>query len=297
MLRHLKMELKRDQAQQQQLASLACAGRENAPTTTKVSSTKQHSQLSLLDRRLPATPIIDTSSSAAAAAGKAPKRQRGRRSSKPQMEKRRRARINDSLETLKSYVLNDPATLEGLGIDERELEPQLMDWSSSGEPLSSEATGERERALAARILQTSGLIHRHRGRKNPNKLEKADILELAVDYVKRLHARRNQPTAGHPSPAMRELRVSVGGSGLSPKSGLAPLSHASAMLTPPPSSGGSASNCSAASNLLLHAPHPSYQCHPHQPLLSIANQMPIDLSSKRPHEEAPGCWRPWHRAA
>lgn len=107
-------------------------------------------------------------------ASKSQKRVRGRRSSKPLMEKRRRARINQCLDILKSYVLTDSSNLSELGID----------------TMSSE--NQDEETIARKILKSSGLIHRHRGRKNPNKLEKADILELTVDYVRRLHEQRDQ---------------------------------------------------------------------------------------------------------
>lgn len=103
------------------------------------------------------------------------KRVRGRRSSKPAMEKRRRARINECLNILKSYVLNDSTNLNRLGIDLTAGENQLD-----------------EESIACHILKSSGLINRHRGRKNPNKLEKADILELTVDYVRRLHEQRDE---------------------------------------------------------------------------------------------------------
>lgn len=103
-----------------------------------------------------------------------PKRIRGRRSSKPAMEKKRRARINQCLDILKSYVLNDSNNLIQLGIDTNATENQT------------------EENIAKHILTSSGLINRHRGRKNTNKLEKADILELTVDYVRRLHIQRNE---------------------------------------------------------------------------------------------------------
>ena len=99
---------------------------------------------------------------------------RSRRASKPQMEKRRRARINECLDALKSYVLTDSTNLIHLGID----------------PAASE--NQDEETIARTILKSSGLIYRHKGRKNPNKLEKADILELTVDYVRRLHEQRSQ---------------------------------------------------------------------------------------------------------
>lgn len=103
-----------------------------------------------------------------------PRRVRGRRSSKPAMEKRRRARMNQSLDELKFYVLNDQNNLRRLGIDAGSIEN--MD----------------EETVARTMLKSSGLIHRHRGRKNPNKLEKADILELTVDYVRMLLNQANQ---------------------------------------------------------------------------------------------------------
>lgn len=102
----------------------------------------------------------------------AAKRVRGRRSSKPQMEKRRRARINECLDILKSYVLTE----ESQTTIDRENSNQIK---------------QREESVARQILESSGLINRHRGRKNPNKLEKADILELTVGYVRRLHEQRD----------------------------------------------------------------------------------------------------------
>lgn len=109
------------------------------------------------------------------------KRVRGRRSSKPMMEKRRRARINQCLDILKSYVLGDSNNLSQLGVDAAIRENQ------------------DEETIARTILKSSGLINRHRGRKNPNKLEKADILELTVDYVRRLHEQRDQLKLSGPS--------------------------------------------------------------------------------------------------
>lgn len=97
-------------------------------------------------------------------------RQRQRRASKPLMEKKRRARINECLDTLKAYVLQDSSTnFQALGVD---------------------ADSADEDSLARLILHSSGLINRHGGRKNASKLEKADILELTVDYVRRLHERQ-----------------------------------------------------------------------------------------------------------
>lgn len=90
------------------------------------------------------------------------------------MEKRRRARINECLDILKSYVLTDTSNLSHLGID------------------ATANENRDEESIARTILKSSGLINRHRGRKNPNKLEKADILELTVDYVRRLHEQRDQ---------------------------------------------------------------------------------------------------------
>jgi len=124
------------------------------------------------------------------------RRVRGRRSSKPMMEKRRRARINQCLDTLKSYVLTDSNNLSRLGID------------------TSLAENHDEEKIARTILKSSGLIHRHRGRKNPNKLEKADILELTVDYVRRLHEQRdqlmvNQSRPGQPTQAGKPVPVQL----------------------------------------------------------------------------------------
>lgn len=116
-----------------------------------------------------------------------PKRVRGRRSSKPQMEKRRRARINECLDILKSYVLTDSSNLNRLGID------------------LAASENQDEETIARSILKSSGLINRHRGRKNPNKLEKADILELTVDYVRRLHEQRNELLAGGPALGQQQI--------------------------------------------------------------------------------------------
>lgn len=89
------------------------------------------------------------------------------------MEKRRRARINECLDTLKSYVLKDSNNLNHLGVD------------------TTASENQDEETIARTILKSSGLINRHKGRKNPSKLEKADILELAVDYVRRLNDQRD----------------------------------------------------------------------------------------------------------
>lgn len=168
MLRHLKMELKRreeeqqqaftgiDQQQQKQLGPAQPVAK---PTTGKVLTGKS-SQRSSLAEGQPAAPKQA-----------AQRRVRGRRSSKPMMEKRRRARINQCLDILKSYVLTDSTNLTQLGID------------------ATTRENHDEETIARNILKSSGLINRHRGRKNPNKLEKADILELTVDYVRRLHQR------------------------------------------------------------------------------------------------------------
>lgn len=79
--------------------------------------------------------------------------------SKPEMEKKRRKRINECLETLKDFVLEN----------------------------NRRSDCEEESALVKRLLEDTGLIFRHNGRKNPNKLEKVDILELTVDYIIKLH--------------------------------------------------------------------------------------------------------------
>lgn len=167
MLRHFKMELRRQQEleqqqQQQQQCQIPCAPL--APVvmhdTQRALDMKKRNNLN--GGGNVKTPTTQT------------KRVRGRRSSKPQMEKRRRARINECLDILKSYVLNDTANLNRFGID----------------PAASE--NQDEDTIARQILKSSGLIHRHKGRKNPNKLEKADILELTVNYVRRLHEQRDE---------------------------------------------------------------------------------------------------------
>lgn len=161
MLRHLK--LKR-QEQDKSEAVLAFSGKDR----------QLQQQSASLDKPPVSKPPKSTLKAAEAANGaQAQRRVRGRRSSKPQMEKRRRARINECLDILKSYVLNDATNLSELGIDATARENQ------------------DEETIARSILKSSGLIHRHRGRKNPNKLEKADILELTVAYVRKLHTQRD----------------------------------------------------------------------------------------------------------
>lgn len=186
MLRHFKMELKR----QQELES------QNRQRESALSSCLQQFQLDgqparplvmVADTQVPLNMKKQDGASAKAPdqvqakqqqqqhqLREAPKRVRGRRSSKPQMEKRRRARINECLDILKSYVLKDTSNLNRLGID------------------LTASENQDEETIARSILKSSGLINRHRGRKNPNKLEKADILELTVDYVRRLHEQRDE---------------------------------------------------------------------------------------------------------
>lgn len=151
MLRHLKMEFRRQQANQIE-----------AKQTTHDDNNQE---LNVVDKSLTNTTTTATTKH---------RRVRGRRSSKPMMEKKRRARINQCLDILKSYVLNDSNNLIQLGID------------------ASSRENQTEETIAKHILTSSGLINRHRGRKNTNKLEKADILELTVDYVRRLHLQRNE---------------------------------------------------------------------------------------------------------
>lgn len=156
MLRHLKMEFKRQQADQ-------IRGQTNELVHNKdlLVMDKSNNDKSLSNSTTHATTTKH-------------RRVRGRRSSKPMMEKKRRARINQCLDILKSYVLNDSNNLIQLGVD-----------TTTKENLTEET-------IAKHILTSSGLINRHRGRKNTNKLEKADILELTVDYVRRLHLQRNE---------------------------------------------------------------------------------------------------------
>lgn len=131
---------------------------------------QQHQQVSMVAASVAAPAAQESRDSCQ----KPARRVRGRRSSKPMMEKRRRARINQCMDILKFYVLNDTSNLSRLGIDVTTRE------------------NHNEETIARTILKTSGLINRHRGRKNPNKLEKADILELTVDYVRRLHEQREE---------------------------------------------------------------------------------------------------------
>lgn len=218
------------------------------------------------------------------------RRVRGRRSSKPQMEKRRRARINQCLDILKSYVLTDSTNLSQLGID----------------TLSNE--NKDEESIARTILKSSGLINRHRGRKNPNKLEKADILELTVDYVRRLHEQRarliNNQSSSHIS---KPSSVSSGSSSCgsnyscqsSPSSATAVV--VTSKLSPPSFNSNSNSNnlkiqqhhhqMPLTSPLMLNlsamdrhahiglqatppSPPPSSASSSPQPLLSISNNIP-----------------------
>lgn len=184
MLRHFKMELKRQQLDQ-------ITHQENSTTNvqplssnhSQTAATMPTSTLANNDKPLGGTKVAARSATndtdnkqpkCAPVTIKTPKRVRGRRSSKPMMEKRRRARINECLDILKTYVLTDSNNLSHLGID------------------IAASENQDEETIARTILKSSGLINRHRGRKNPNKLEKADILELTVDYVRRLHEQRDE---------------------------------------------------------------------------------------------------------
>lgn len=215
MLRHFKMELKRQQLEQiacqenmmmmsmsnSSSLSAAATAAASSPVTTiheqrtnHIVAVNQATNLSCagqsrahqphqqLQQRQPGGQVR-VAENAKPAERPAAKRVRGRRSSKPMMEKRRRARINECLDILKSYVLTDTNNLAHLGVD------------VAGDPTANE--NRDEETIARTILKSSGLINRHRGRKNPNKLEKADILELTVDYVRRLHEQRNQLLSSH----------------------------------------------------------------------------------------------------
>lgn len=235
MLRHLKMEFKRqEQLQQQQQMEQANVCPVQQPTT--------HLQ--------PAVVPTNNQNKEAKQAGKDAKqvrRVRGRRSSKPMMEKRRRARINECLDTLKNYVLTDTNNLEKLGIDTTARENQ------------------NEETIARSILKSSGLINRHRGRKNPNKLEKADILELTVDYVRRLHEQRDQLMSINRSLSSNQQKYANKGSNISsPLSlNLSPIDknlgcHRANIPTPPPSSASSSPQplLSISSNIITHLSPP-----------------------------------------
>lgn len=165
MLRHLKMKRQLDSAALSASSTLNNNNSINSAVNQQINNTttavSKQCNVKVVDEKQPIS-------------GNQQRRVRGRRSSKPQMEKRRRARINQCLDILKSYVLTDSTNLSQLGID----------------TLSNE--NKDEESIARTILKSSGLINRHRGRKNPNKLEKADILELTVDYVRRLHEQRAQ---------------------------------------------------------------------------------------------------------
>lgn len=194
MLKHFKMELKRQQEQIERenyhLKRVQVdAGNEiklNRPLLAVAESQGQVQALNMnknysgsdnkVTTGIPVVVVVAAEQTGASkpVIGQPVKRVRGRRSSKPQMEKRRRARINECLDILKSYVLTDSSNLNRLGID------------------LSASENRDEETIARNILKSSGLINRHRGRKNPNKLEKADILELTVDYVRRLHEQRNE---------------------------------------------------------------------------------------------------------
>lgn len=188
MLKHLKMK-----RQQQDSATLAC---NTLSSNCGINSTVNQQSASVVDDNKSHNhrkqPIIgenrlqDEKPTSGHQNQPPPRRVRGRRSSKPQMEKRRRARINQCLDILKSYVLTDSTNLSQLGID-----------------ITLLNENKDEESIARTILKSSGLINRHRGRKNPNKLEKADILELTVDYVRRLHEQRarliNDQSSSHTS--------------------------------------------------------------------------------------------------
>lgn len=237
MLRHLKMELKRrqetsQQPQQQQQQIFTGIDQQQQP--------QQHlQQVSSHTIAKPAGKVLankpSQKSDELGQRQQAQKRVRGRRSSKPMMEKRRRARINQCLDILKSYVLTDSTNLSQLGIDATTRENQ------------------DEETIARNILKSSGLINRHRGRKNPNKLEKADILELTVDYVRRLHQRlvssSNTNTVNDPINRQSQQPTSCSMSSpltldLSPVDNHKPAKHialkpAGAPPSPPPSSASS----------------------------------------------------------
>lgn len=222
-----------------------------------------------------------------------PKRVRGRRSSKPQMEKKRRARINECLDILKNYVLNDSSQLIKMGIH--------INSSPNGGDENKQSVDEE--SVASKILKSSGLINRHRGRKNPNKLEKADILELTVDYVRRLHEQRDEllltsgryqsiQQVGQPSanfrPLDQPLRLNLANGFTSQKQPIHPA-------TPPPSSNSSSPVqplLSISSNIIQEEQNSSSQRLSLGPILQrqpfgIENSMILDLSEshrkRQPH--------------
>lgn len=209
MLRHLKMELKRQQQLQQQPEQVAPDNQWPIQLQPAVKANDQNKETKLNKDM------------------KQPRRVRGRRSSKPMMEKKRRARINQCLDALKNYVLTDTNNLEKFGID------------------TSASENQDEETIARSILKSSGLINRHRGRKNPNKLEKADILELTVDYVRRLHEQRDQLMSLNQNLSLNKLKQLNSANLSSPLSlNLSPVdknvgSHQTILPTPPPSSASS----------------------------------------------------------
>lgn len=209
MLRHLKMELVKRGQQQVELneaSRLEARSSAEAEGSDQLDARSHHKTSKLTKQRPPGAQSNSEPEAAAAAAAATTKKgakknntkARNRRSSKPLMEKRRRARINECLDILKSYVLTDSSNLSHLGIT---ITPDTVDMDSDTDKdpdsdnksaSSSQLVKFDEESIACQVLKSSGLIHRHRGRKNPNKLEKADILELTVDYVRRLHEQRDQ---------------------------------------------------------------------------------------------------------
>lgn len=233
MLRHLKMELRREQQQLEQLENRSYLAGNNT-ANHKIEPSAQAGQ-----QQAPGSNETKT-----------PRRVRGRRSSKPQMEKRRRARINQCLDILKSYVLTD---------------------STASQRHSATDTENQidEETIARNILQSTGLINRHRGRKNPNKLEKADILELTVDYVRRLHQQRDQlilKTASHQN-ACSVLATPANGQ-QQQQQHMRPLT-----LELP------ATTQAALQAAALPSPPPSSASNSPQPLLSISSNIQLNTHS------------------
>ena len=118
MLRHFKMELKRQQMLLSGQEAAADENNQTAPASLPVAEGPPLVGGKVGQHKL-AGGVGQQQRSAAQTDGLAkvapvgqPKRVRGRRSSKPQMEKRRRARINECLDILKSYVLTDSDNLK-----------------------------------------------------------------------------------------------------------------------------------------------------------------------------------------
>ncbi|KAG9510376.1 hypothetical protein GZH46_01086 [Fragariocoptes setiger] len=106
------------------------------------------------------------------------------------MEKRRRARINTCLDILKSYVLTNTP----LDLSRHKQQNETNGYGHHVVTSTSSNNAEIDTILKPSMNTNSGNSKKSRQR-NPNKLEKADILEMTVEYVRRLHLERLKENA------------------------------------------------------------------------------------------------------